>query len=129
MSLAECIYDLVADFVSSLKDEDIYKTYSEARQRVVSHETLSREIRTLERYRDEKEALSQYGEYANTKELDEKISKQRLLIDSYEEMREYRKALLDLNNYLDELNSIIFANISDELVLGRMGKIYARHRR
>lgn len=123
------IYDLVADFVSSLKDEDIYKTYSEARQRVVSHETLSREIRTLERYRDEKEALSQYGEYANTKELDEKISKQRLLIDSYEEMREYRKALLDLNNYLDELNSIIFANISDELVLGRMGKIYARHRR
>lgn len=123
------IYDLVADFVSSLKDEDIYKTYTEARQRVVSHETLSREIRTLERYRDEKEALSQYGEYANTKELDEKISKQRLLIDSYEEMREYRKALLDLNNYLDELNSIIFANISDELVLGRMGKIYARHRR
>ncbi|HAD22858.1 hypothetical protein IV49_GL000684 [Kandleria vitulina DSM 20405] len=123
------IYDLVADFVSSLKDEDIYKTYIEARQRVVSHETLSREIRTLERYRDEKEALSQYGEYANTKELDEKISKQRLLIDSYEEMREYRKALLDLNNYLDELNSIIFANISDELVLGRMGKIYARHRR
>ena len=123
------IYDLVADFVSSLKDEDIYKTYSEARQRVVSHETLSREIRTLERYRDEKEALSQYGEYANTKELDEKISKQRLLIDSYEEMRAYRKALLDLNNYLDELNSIIFANISDELVLGRMGKIYARHRR
>lgn len=123
------IYDLVADFVSSLKDEDIYKTYSDARQRVVSHETLSREIRTLERYRDEKEALSQYGEYANTKELDEKISKQRLLIDSYEEMREYRKALLDLNNYLDELNSIIFANISDELVLGRMGKIYARHRR
>lgn len=123
------IYDLVADFVTSLKDEDIYKTYSEARQRVVSHETLSREIRTLERYRDEKEALSQYGEYANTKELDEKISKQRLLIDSYEEMREYRKALLDLNNYLDELNSIIFANISDELVLGRMGKIYARHRR
>lgn len=123
------IYDLVADFVSSLKDEDIYKTYIEARQRVVSHETLSREIRTLERYRDEKEALSQYGEYANTKELDEKISKQRLLIDSYEEMREYRKALLNLNNYLDELNSIIFANISDELVLGRMGKIYARHRR
>lgn len=123
------IYDLVADFVSSLKDEDIYKTYIEARQRVVSHETLSREIRTLERYRDEKESLSQYGEYANTKELDEKISKQRLLIDSYEEMREYRKALLDLNNYLDELNSIIFANISDELVLGRMGKIYARHRR
>lgn len=123
------IYDLVADFVSSLKDEDIYKTYIEARQRVVSHETLSREIRTLERYRDEKEALSQYGEYANTKELDEKISKQRLLIDSYEEMREYRQALLDLNNYLDELNSIIFANISDELVLGRMGKIYARHRR
>ena len=123
------IYDLVANFVSSLKDEDIYKTYIEARQRVVSHETLSREIRTLERYRDEKEALSQYGEYANTKELDEKISKQRLLIDSYEEMREYRKALLDLNNYLDELNSIIFANISDELVLGRMGKIYARHRR
>lgn len=123
------IYDLVADFVSSLKDEDIYKTYIEARQRVVSHETLSREIRTLERYRDEKEALSQYGEYANTKELDEKISKQRLLIDSYEEMREYRKALLDLNNYLDELNSIIFANISDELVLGRMGKIYACHRR
>jgi cell fate (sporulation/competence/biofilm development) regulator YlbF (YheA/YmcA/DUF963 family) len=123
------IYDLVADFVSSLKDEDIYKTYIEARQRVVSHETLSREIRTLERYRDEKEALSQYGEYANTKELDEKISKQRLLIDSYEEMRAYRKALLDLNNYLDELNSIIFANISDELVLGRMGKIYARHRR
>jgi cell fate (sporulation/competence/biofilm development) regulator YlbF (YheA/YmcA/DUF963 family) len=123
------IYDLVADFVSSLKDEDIYKTYIEARQRVVSHETLSREIRTLERYRDEKEALSQYGEYANTKELDEKISKQRLLIDSYEEMREYRKALLDLNNCLDELNSIIFANISDELVLGRMGKIYARHRR
>lgn len=123
------IYDLVADFVSSLKDEDIYKTYIEARQRVVSHETLSREIRTLERYRDEKEALSQYGEYANTKELDEKISKQRLLIDSYEEMREYRKALLDLNNYLDELNCIIFANISDELVLGRMGKIYARHRR
>ena len=123
------IYDLVADLVSSLKDEDIYKTYSEARQRVVSHETLSREIRTLERYRDEKEALSQYGEYANTKELDEKISKQRLLIDSYEEMRGYRKALLDLNNYLDELNSIIFANISDELVLGRMGKIYARHRR
>ncbi|HAH75874.1 MAG TPA: hypothetical protein DCL62_06900 [Kandleria vitulina] len=123
------IYDLVADFVSSLKDEDIYKTYIEARQRVVSHEILSREIRTLERYRDEKEALSQYGEYANTKELDEKISKQRLLIDSYEEMREYRKALLDLNNYLDELNSIIFANISDELVLGRMGKIYARHRR
>ncbi|SDV99212.1 Cell fate regulator YlbF, YheA/YmcA/DUF963 family (controls sporulation, competence, biofilm development) [Kandleria vitulina] len=123
------IYDLVADFVSSLKDEDIYKIYIEARQRVVSHETLSREIRTLERYRDEKEALSQYGEYANTKELDEKISKQRLLIDSYEEMREYRKALLDLNNYLDELNSIIFANISDELVLGRMGKIYARHRR
>lgn len=123
------IYDLVADFVSSLKDEDIYKTYIEARQRVVSHETLSREIRTLERYRDEKEALSQYGEYANTKELDEKISKQRLLIDSYEEMRGYRKALLDLNNYLDELNSIIFANISDELVLGRMGKIYARHRR
>jgi cell fate (sporulation/competence/biofilm development) regulator YlbF (YheA/YmcA/DUF963 family) len=123
------IYDLVADFVSSLKDEDIYKTYIEARQRVVSHETLSREIRTLERYRDEKEALSQYGEYANTKELDEKISKQRLLIDSYDEMREYRKALLDLNNYLDELNSIIFANISDELVLGRMGKIYARHRR
>ncbi|MBP3275797.1 YlbF family regulator [Kandleria sp.] len=123
------IYELVADFVSSLKDEDIYKTYIEARQRVVSHETLSREIRTLERYRDEKEALSQYGEYANTKELDEKISKQRLLIDSYEEMREYRKALLDLNNYLDELNSIIFANISDELVLGRMGKIYARHRR
>ena len=123
------IYDLVADFVSSLKDEDIYKTYIEARQRVVSHETLSREIRTLERYRDEKEALSKYGEYANTKELDEKISKQRLLIDSYEEMREYRKALLDLNNYLDELNSIIFANISDELVLGRMGKIYARHRR
>ena len=123
------IYELVADFVSSLKDEDIYKTYIEARQRVVSHETLSREIRMLERYRDEKEALSQYGEYANTKELDEKISKQRLLIDSYEEMREYRKALLDLNNYLDELNSIIFANISDELVLGRMGKIYARHRR
>ena len=123
------IYDLVADFVSSLKDEDIYKTYIEARQRVVSHETLSREIRTLERYRDEKEALSQYGEYANTKELDEKISNQRLLIDSYEEMRGYRKALLDLNNYLDELNSIIFANISDELVLGRMGKIYARHRR
>lgn len=123
------IYDLVADFVSSLKDEDIYKTYIEARQRVVSHETLSREIRTLERYRDEKEALSQYGEYANTKELDEKISKQRLLIDSYEEIRAYRKALLDLNNYLDELNSIIFANISDELVLGRMGKIYARHRR
>ncbi|MEE0987865.1 Cell fate regulator YlbF, YheA/YmcA/DUF963 family (controls sporulation, competence, biofilm development) [Kandleria vitulina] len=123
------IYELVADFVSSLKDEDIYKTYIEARQRVVSHETLSREIRTLERYRDEKEALSQYGEYANTKELDEKISKQRLLIDSYEEMRAYRKALLDLNNYLDELNSIIFANISDELVLGRMGKIYARHRR
>ena len=123
------IYDLVADFVSSLKDEDIYKTYIEARQRVVSHETLSREIRTLERYRDEKEALSQYGEYANTKELDEKISKQRLLIDSYEEMRAYRKALLDLNNYLDELNGMIFANISDELVLGRMGKIYARHRR
>lgn len=123
------IYDLIAEFVTSLKNEDIYKIYSEARQRVVSHEILSREIRTLERYREEKEELSKYGRYANSEELDAKIIKQRQLIDSYQEMKDYKQALFKLNNYLDELNSIIFNDISEELVLGRMGKLYARHRR
>lgn len=123
------IYDYVDDLVDAIRNDEPYKNYYQARQDVLHTPEIMTHIKTLERLMEEKSEQAQYAAYISLDEINEKIKKERQTLSSFSLMKKYQDALYDLNKQLEELSQIVFGNISEELVIGRMGTLYARRSR
>lgn len=123
------IYDYIDDLVESIKVEAPYQDFIAAKQKVTEDPQLNKELNTMQRLLDEKEDLSKYQSYISLDEINEKIKAQKQVLQSFPAMIDYQNALYTLNKQLEELSQITFGGISEELIIGRIGKIYARHSR
>ena len=123
------IYDYIDDLVEAIKAEAPYQDFIVAKQKVTEDPQLTKELNTMQRLLDEKEDLSKYQSYISLDEINEKIKAQKQVLQSFPAMIDYQNALYTLNKQLEELSQITFGGISEELIIGRIGKIYARHSR
>ena len=123
------IYDYIDDLVEAIKAEAPYQDFIAAKQKVTEDPQLTKELNTMQRLLDEKEDLSKYQSYISLDEINEKIKAQKQVLQSFPAMIDYQSALYTLNKQLEELSQITFGGISEELIIGRIGKIYARHSR
>ena len=100
------IYESINELIEAIKEEECFKSYHDSLQvfKLPEVESLMREMNRLN---EEKEDLARFGPYCDTKELQER----------------------KLNEMLDDITTIVFDDISDELAKGRIGRSYARYSR
>ena len=112
----------------SIKEEECFKSYHDSLQvfKLPEVESLMREMNRLN---EEKEDLARFGPYCDTKELKERITNIRRKLYNIPEMNAYLSAYSELNEMLDDITTIVFDDISDELAKGRIGRSYARYSR
>lgn len=122
------IYDLIKELIEAIKEEECFKAYQDSLQVFELPEVKSL-MREMNRLNEEKEDLSRFGPYCDTKELQERITNIRRGLYSIPEMNAYLSAYSELNGMLDDITTIVFDDISDELAKGRIGRSYARYSR
>lgn len=122
------IYDLIKELIEAIKEEECFKTYQDSLQVFELPEVKSL-MREMNRLNEEKEDLSRFGPYCDTKELQERIANIRRELYNIPEMNAYLSAYSELNGMLDDITTIVFDDISDELAKGRIGRSYARYSR
>ena len=122
------IYDLIKELIEAIKEEECFKTYQDSLQVFELPEVKSL-MREMNRLNEEKEDLSRFGPYCDTKELQERITNIRRELYNIPEMNAYLSAYSELNGMLDDITTIVFDDISDELAKGRIGRSYARYSR
>lgn len=121
------MYDDIETLIEAITQEDWYHDYQQAYEAVDRNADLKAEVQTMQRLLDEKEAQKKYSAYISLDDINKRISQQQLILSSYEDYQNYQNALYVLNEHLDEISHLIFDGISDDLNVGRMGKLYARH--
>lgn len=122
------IYDLIKELIEAIKEEECFKAYQDSLQAFELPEVKSL-MREMNRLNEEKEDLSRFGPYCDTKELQECITNIRRELYNIPEMNAYLSAYSELNGMLDDITTIVFDDISDELSKGRIGRSYARYSR
>ena len=122
------IYDLIKELIEAIKEEECFKGYQDSLQVFELPEVKSL-MREMNRLNEEKEDLSRFGPYCDTKELQERITNIRRELYNIPEMNAYLSAYSELNGMLDDITTIVFDDISDELAKGRIGRSYARYSR
>lgn len=122
------IYDLIKELIEAIKEEECFKAYRDLLQVFELPEVKSL-MREMNRLNEEKEDLSRFGPYCDTKELQERITNIRRELYNIPEMNAYLSAYSELNRMLDDITTIVFDDISDELAKGRIGRSYARYSR
>lgn len=122
------IYESINELIEAIKEEERFKSYHDSLQvfKLPEVESLMREMNRLN---EEKEDLARFGPYCDTKELQERITNIRRELYSIPEMNAYLSAYGELNEMLDDITTIVFDDISDELAKGRIGRSYARYSR
>ena len=122
------IYESINELIEAIKEEECFKSYHDLLQvfKLPEVESLMREMNRLN---EEKEDLARFGTYCDTKELQERITNIRRELYSIPEMNAYLSAYSELNEMLDDITTIVFDDISDELAKGRIGRSYARYSR
>ena len=122
------IYESINELIEAIKKEECFKSYHDSLQvfKLPEVESLMREMNRLN---EEKEDLARFGTYCDTKELQERITNIRRELYSIPEMNAYLSAYSELNEMLDDITTIVFDDISDELAKGRIGRSYARYSR
>lgn len=122
------IYESIKELIEAIKEEECFKSYHDSLQvfKLPEVESLMREMNRLN---DEKEGLARFGPYCDTKELQERITNIRRKLYNIPEMNAYLSAYSELNEMLDDITTIVFDDISDELAKGRIGRSYARYSR
>lgn len=122
------IYESINELIEAIKEEECFKSYHDSLQvfKLPEVESLMREMNRLN---EEKEDLARFGTYCDTKELQERITNIRRELYSIPEMNAYLSAYSELNEMLDDITTIVFDDISDELAKGRIGRSYARYSR
>lgn len=122
------IYESINELIEAIKEEECFKSYHDSLQvfKLPEVESLMREMNRLN---EEKEDLARFGPYCDMKELQERITNIRRELYSIPEMNAYLSAYGELNEMLDDITTIVFDDISDELAKGRIGRSYARYSR
>lgn len=122
------IYESIKELIEAIKEEECFKSYHDSLQvfKLPEVESLMREMNRLN---EEKEDLARFGSYCDTKELQERITNIRRKLYNIPEMNAYLSAYSELNEMLDDITTIVFDDISDELAKGRIGRSYARYSR
>jgi cell fate (sporulation/competence/biofilm development) regulator YlbF (YheA/YmcA/DUF963 family) len=123
------IYTEILDLIDEIKKEESYIQFIEAEKTLNSNPDLKELLNQFYELSGRKEKLERYGSYISTEELDREIKDTRMKLFAFQESIDYLEALKALNEVLDEVSMIVFNNISEELMIGRFGKFYARHRR
>ena len=119
------IYESIKELLEAIKEEECFKSYHDSLQvfKLPEVESLMREMNRLN---EEKEDLARFGPYCDTKELQERITNIRRKLYNIPEMNAYLSAYSEM---LDDITTIVFDDISDELAKGRIGRSYARYSR
>ena len=122
------IYESINELIEAIKEEECFKSYHDSLQvfKLPEVESLMREMNRLN---EEKEDVARFGTYCDTKERQERITNIRRELYSIPEMNAYLSAYSELNEMLDDITTIVFDDISDELAKGRIGRSYARYSR
>lgn len=122
------IYESINELIEAIKEEECFKSYHDSLQvfKLPEVESLMREMNRLN---EKKEDLARFGPYCDTKELQERITNIRRELYNIPEMNAYLSAYSELNEMLDDITTIVFDDISDELAKGRIGRSYARYSR
>lgn len=122
------IYESIKELIEAIKEEECFKSYHDS-LRVFKLPEVESLMREMNRLNEEKEDLSRFGPYCDTKELQERITNIRRKLYNIPEMNAYLSAYSELNEMLDDITTIVFDDISDELAKGRIGRSYARYSR
>ena len=122
------IYESINELIEAIKEEECFKSYHDSLQvfKLPEVESLMREMNRLN---EEKEDLARFGPNCDTKELQERITNIRRKLYNIPEMNAYLSAYSELNEMLDDITTIVFDDISDELAKGRIGRSYASYSR
>ena len=120
------IYDLIDELVNALRQDPVYLAYLDALD-VLKRDDIDHLIKNYQKAVADKEDVARYGAYIDLSDYDRKIEDARKQLYALPEVFDYLMALKKVNALTDEVTSIVFANISDELQLGRMGMLFARH--
>ena len=122
------MYDSIKELIDAIQEEDCFKSYRSS-SKVFELPEVQSLMHEMNRLNEEKEDLSRFGPYCDTKELQERITNIRRELYNIPEMNAYLSAYSELNGMLDDITTIVFDDISDELAKGRIGRSYARYSR
>lgn len=107
--------ELIEQFVSELKNEQVYIDY------MISLENLNQHAALLQDYKSTKEQyikMKPYFKYQDFSELKERFQTLSNQVMNLEAFQTYQKASAALKNRLDELTSIVFNGILLEVEEG-----------
>lgn len=122
-------YNLIEELIKSVREETYYLEFQQAYVTLMKNKEVSSLMQTYGRLNEELTERERFGAYIDNTQLKKDILKIRKELVHIPDFQDYQEKLSILNKELDALSEIIFHNISEELEIGRMGKIYARHRR
>lgn len=122
-------YNLIEELIESIHKEPYYLNFQQAYITLMNNQDVKSLMQTYERLKQELAWRERYGSYIDNSQLKNDILGIRKQLVHIPEFQDYQEKLSLLNRELDSLSEIIFHNISEELAIGRMGKVYARHRR
>ena len=120
-------YNLIEEIIESIHKEPYYLNFQQAYITLMNNQDVKSLMQTYERLNQELAWRERYGSYIDNSQLKNDILEIRKQLVHIPEFQDYQEKLSLLNRELDILSEIIFHNISEELAIGRMGKVYARH--
>lgn len=117
-------YDLLEQLIESIKQEQCYQDFMKAKRDIDSRQNILLLISRIKEKEQQYQEMMKYKNYISLDDLKEEIRNLKISLYSYNEVIVYNSCLKILNNRLDEISSILFNGVSDELVTSRIGKIY-----
>ncbi|MCD7894910.1 MAG: YlbF family regulator [Erysipelotrichaceae bacterium] len=112
------MFDIIDELIEEIKKDEIYQSYKKANLALNNPQTLallSRRKNLMEDYN----RLKQYEKYTSLDELNHDIKEVNQEINQNDIIMHYYKCYYQLNDLLEEVTSIVFDNISDELIVSR----------
>lgn len=108
------VYNLIEDLVVEIKKMPVYQDFKEKSQDLNEPE-VKVILEEYQRLKQKKADLKKYDKYLDLTELNQEIIDIRLKMKESKIINDYYQAYYQINEYLNEITSVIFKNISDDI--------------
>lgn len=110
------MFEIIDELIELLFQENSYQEFIKANQKI---EDISNDLLLYQDISNEYYKMKKYEKYVGISEVKSKYIETKQQLEKREEVIEYYKSYHKLNDLLEELTSIIFDGISDELKVER----------
>ena len=116
MMLQVELNELLDNLIKEIKCDQRYIDYLEAEKKLYIPENKSL-LKTYQSKLDEYEELKKYEQYIDNTDIKEEIKKLKKQISQNSDIIDYYQKYHCLNDFLEEITSVVFKDISEELNL------------